>query len=157
MEPEKQQTSIVIKNIYSQLVHVKTNGGLINYSECFVYGFNMQYDNKYCHLVQERKNVVNNIPYILGAIGRTCNDLGLPPLTSLVINKSTGKCGIGVITSNEKIPEDERIDFAENVDRPAVYACNNYPDPNSQQGQAFISRVIDHLLFKGVTIVRYKE
>ena len=110
----------------------------------------MKYDNSFCHLIQERQGVINNIPYILGAFGRVCNSLGLPPLCCLVVNKSSGQCGEGVITS-EDVPNGKRSEFAEKVDRPATYAHEDYPQPGTQQAQVFLSLVMQRLREKGLT------
>jgi hypothetical protein len=143
MEPKEQKTSTVIEKIYSQLIITKAKKCTINYSECFTQCFNMKYTNKYCHITQERSGVINNIPYILGAIGQVCNDLKLPPLSCLVVNKSTGKCGKGVVVSKEGVINP--IEFAEKIDRPAIYLCDNYPQPGSQQGKNFLNLVIDRI------------
>ena len=151
MNPEEQKTSVVIERIYSLLIRVKEKKNTIHYSDCFTQGFDMQYVNKYCHFVQERPGVINNIPYILGAIGRVCNDLKLPPLCCLVVNKETRKCGEGVIVSKPNLQGESPSDFAERVDRPATYNCNNYPQPGTQQAKDFLNLIMNRLREKGLT------
>ena len=151
MNPGEQKTSVVIERIYSQFTHLKAEESTTSYSGCFEAAFETKYDNAYCHLIQQRKGVINNIPYILGAFGHVCNSLGLPPLCCLVVNKETCQCSEGVITSKE-VPDAERPEFAEKVDRPATYACNDYPQPGTQKAQDFLNLVLQHLREKGMVI-----
>ena len=150
MKPENQQTFTVIERIYTQLIHVKSEQNTINYSACFATAFNIPYEKKYLHFIQERK-VVNNIPHILGEIGFVCNEKGLPPLSCLVVIQSKGQCGNGVVVSNMNIPQSERPEFAEKIDLPAVYNCNNYPQPGSQEATDFLHLVMKRLSKNGLT------
>lgn len=149
MELTEQKTYIVVERIYIKLLTVKMEKGTLCYSDCFIYGFDMQYNNNYCHLIWERAGVINNIPYILGAIGRTCNDFNIPPLCCLVVNKSTGQCGDGVITSKE-IPIGERSEFAEKIDRPNVYNFQDYPKLGTPQYIDFLNCVMNKLREEGI-------
>jgi hypothetical protein len=98
----------------------------------------------------ERAGVVNNIPHILGEIGYVCNELKLPPLSCLIVNKSTGKCGKGVVTSKE-VPVDERSEFTEKIDRPNVCNCQNYPRIGTMEANDFLIRVMNRLRKRGMT------
>jgi len=150
MDPMEQKTSIVVEKIYSKLLFVKKEKSTLCYSDCFEYGFDMQYNNKYCHLIQERQGVKNNIQYILGAIGRTCKELSMPPLCCLVVSKSTAQCGDGVITSKE-LPISQRSDFAEKTDRPNVYNYHDYPKVETQKITDFLNCVMKRLRENGIT------
>jgi len=149
-DPMEQKTYTVVERIYSKLLNIKMGKSTICYSECFSYIFDIEYNQKYCHLITERAGVINNIPYILGAIGRTCNELKMPPLCCLVVNKSTGQCGEGVITSRE-IPINERAEFAEKIDRPNVYNFPDYPELGTQQCIDFLNCVMNKLRKEGIT------
>jgi hypothetical protein len=148
MNPMEQKTAVVIEKIYSQLIAAKERRSTITYSDCFRCGFGIQYNNKYCHIIQERKGVVNNIPYILGAFARTCNEYGLPPLSSLVVRKNSLKCGVGVVTS---LGIKDSV-FAEQTDRPNVYQCNIFPYPGTKEASDFLNRVLERLKEKGMAI-----
>jgi len=150
MDTVEQKTSVVVQRIYSHLIAVKAKRGITWYSDCFEKGFGMRYNNMFVHFIRQRNGVVNNIPYILGAIGQTCNDLKLPPLCCLVVQKETKQCGVKVITSKD-VPENDRPAFAEKVDRPTVYAYNEYPVPGTQQAHDFLNRVMQRLREKGMT------
>ena len=150
MKPENQPTFTVVERIYAELIRVKSEQNTVSYSDCFANAFNMPYEKKYCHLIQERK-VVNNIPLILGEIGFVCNERGFPPLSCLVVNQARGQCGNGVVVSNMNIPQSERPEFAEKIDLPAVYNCNNYPQPGSQEATDFLHLVMKRLSKNGLT------
>jgi hypothetical protein len=152
MKPEEQKTIQVLERIYSHLLRVKEKKNTICYSDLFTPGFEMKYESKYCYIICQREGVKNNIPYILGAIGRACNVLNLPPLCCLVVNKRTGKCGGNVIISKRNIPKEEYPEFAEKVDRPAVYSCNNYPKIGTQQANDLLNHAMEHLKKIGIAI-----
>jgi len=147
--PLEQKTYTVVEKIYSKLLNIKMEKSTILYSECFRYVFDIEYNQKFCHLITERAGVINNIPYILGAIGRTCNELNMPPLCCLVVN-TKGQCGRGVITSKE-IPISERVEFAEKIDRPNVYNFQDYPELGTQQCIDFLNCVMNKLRKEGIT------
>jgi hypothetical protein len=152
MKPEEQKTIEVLERIYSHLIRVKEKKNTICYSDLFAPGFETRYESKYCYIICQRRGVKNNIPYILGAIGRACNAFKLPPLCCLVVNKSTRKCGGNVIISKSDVPKEEYPEFAEKVDRPAVYACNNYPQTGTQRANDLLRYAMDHLRKIGLAV-----
>ncbi|GMO64786.1 MAG: hypothetical protein Ta2A_12630 [Treponemataceae bacterium] len=143
MNPSEQKTFTVVERIYSHLIKVRNEKKTTSYSDCFSQAFGMPYTNSFCHFVTQR-SVVNNIPGILGAIGRACNELKLPPLCCLVVVKSSGLCGEGVVTSQD-IPVGRRSEFAKKTDLPNVYNCQNYPQQGTQQGNDFLNLVMKRL------------
>jgi hypothetical protein len=149
MDPMEQRTVTVVERMYAHLLAIKIRKGTTYYVDCFKHGFDMPYSKKYVHLITKRKGVVNNIPYILGAFGRTCNELRMPPLCCLVVKADTGHCGVGVITSQVE-PAGGDVEFAERVDRPNVYNYANYPQPGTQEARAFLNRVIERLREQGL-------
>ncbi|MDR0551350.1 MAG: hypothetical protein LBG72_04960 [Spirochaetaceae bacterium] len=100
------------------LIELKNKKGTITYSEYFSRLFDIPYNKKFLHFIKER-GVINNIPYMLGDIGKVCKEKELPPLSCLVVRKNTGNSGYLVETSI-KVPVEQRPDFAKEIDLPAV-------------------------------------
>ncbi|MDR1785685.1 MAG: hypothetical protein LBR23_04385 [Spirochaetaceae bacterium] len=149
MEPKEQKTLEVLERIYRFLLTVKWNKTITYYAhDCFTFGFGMPYSNDFTYLIQGRKGV-NNIPALLGAIGFACRDKGLPPLCCLVVDQDTKECGKGVVTSKE-VPEEEKPAFARDVDRPAAYACEDYPQPGTQTAADLLDSAMVYLRKEGI-------
>jgi hypothetical protein len=146
MKPKEQKTSVVLEKIYSLLIDAKTKECTIYYADCFRFVFSIPYSKEFFNLITERP-VINNIPLILGEIGFACNDLGLPPLSCLVVRKTDNKPGDLVVTSGGM----QGGDYAMQVDLPKVYACHKYPKPGSSEAKDFLGRAMDGLRKKGVT------
>jgi hypothetical protein len=142
MNPEEQRTIEVLRRLYQHLFEVKEGRGLTHYADgCFMHGFDIPYEPRFFHFIQWC-DVVNNIPWILDSIGHGCEDRGWPALNYLVVNKETGKCGRGVYPQPE---------VSLDVERQAVYECNDYPQPGSQQAAEFLNRVLERLRARGLT------